>query len=227
MNIIDEIFGNSENPGLIEEIKYNIKNVQSLLTEDKNKYRGSYGEWLTEYKIEKNITGYYQMFKNIYVPYLTKDKEERTTEIDIIIIHETGLYIIESKNYSGWIFGSENQKMWTQCLPDRTRKQFYNPIRQNRTHIDILSKHIKINKERMKSFIVFSERCELKKVPKSTETFTIVKRENFTKAITNEISKKEITFTKKQVDFISSKIAKLTNASNETKEQHIKNITNS
>ena len=79
----------------------------------------------------------------------------------------------------------------------------------------------------MKSFIVFSERCELKKVPNNTENFTIVKRENFTKTITDEISKKEIMFTKKQVDFISSKIAKLTNASNEIKEQHIKNITNS
>ena len=227
MSIIDEIFGNSENPGIIEEVQYHIKNIQNLLTSDKNEYKGSYGEWLTEYKIEKNITGYYQMFKNIYVPYLTKDKEERTTEIDIIIIHETGLYIIESKNYSGWIFGSEKQKIWTQCLPNRTKKQFYNPILQNRTHIDILSKHIKISKEKMKSFIVFSERCELKKVPESTEKFTIIKREDFTKAIIDEISKKEIMFTKKQVDFISSKIAKLTNASNETKEQHIKNITNS
>ena len=78
----------------------------------------------------------------------------------------------------------------------------------------------------MKSFIVFSERCELKKVPESTEKFTIIKREDFTKAIIDEISKKEIMFTKKQVDFISSKITKLTNASDKIKEQHIKNITN-
>lgn len=39
-----------------------------------------------------------------------------TTEIDLILIHETGIYVIESKNYKGWIFESEEQKNWIQTL---------------------------------------------------------------------------------------------------------------
>lgn len=36
--------------------------------------------------------------------------------IDLLMIHEKGIFVFESKNYSGWIFGSADQLNWTQSL---------------------------------------------------------------------------------------------------------------
>ena len=93
--------------------------------------KGRYGEYLI-YKYLKGheINGAMFLF-NVYVP---KENGE-TSEIDVIMIHHKGIFVFESKNYSGWIFGSETQRMWTQTLPKgrkRSHKEsFYNPIIQN------------------------------------------------------------------------------------------------
>ena len=68
--------------------------------------KGKYGEYLT-YNELKKIDGYKKFLFNCFIP---KD-DNKTTEIDLIMIHNTGLYIFESKNYSGWIFGSEFKKI--------------------------------------------------------------------------------------------------------------------
>ena len=53
----------------------------------------------------------------------------KTTEIDLLMIHEKGIFVFESKNYSGWIFGSEDQLKWTQCFKSGQREHFYNPYK--------------------------------------------------------------------------------------------------
>ncbi|MEH2957321.1 NERD domain-containing protein [Candidatus Merdisoma sp. JLR.KK006] len=54
-------------------------------------------------------------------------------------MHESGIYVFESKNYSGWIFGTETQQYWTQTLlsgKGRSQKrQFFNPMYQGRNFL--------------------------------------------------------------------------------------------
>ena len=83
--------------------------------------KGIAGESIIQLLLNSPQLGYRKILKNIYVPY-----GNQTTEIDVVMIHETGIYVIESKNYSGWIFGNENQKQWTQMLNSYTKKRFYN-----------------------------------------------------------------------------------------------------
>ena len=145
-----------EEPSIIERAIFMAKNDNDL---------GAYGEYLTKYMFgNNNLKGYSRLLSNIYVPYKNK-----TSEIDVLLIHEKGIFVIESKNYFGWIFGSENQQYWTQMINQHTKERFYNPIKQNRTHINALSNYLKIEKNQMKSYIVFSEKCELKKVPENTD----------------------------------------------------------
>jgi hypothetical protein len=61
---------------------------------------GNYGEFLTFCCLEK-LKGDHKLLTNVYLP----KKDGSTTEIDLIMIDETGIYVFESKNYSGWIFG--------------------------------------------------------------------------------------------------------------------------
>ena len=60
-----------------------------------------------------------------------------TSQIDHIVISIFGIFVIETKNYKGWIFGSENQEYWTQTIYGNKYK-LYNPIRQNYSHIQAL-----------------------------------------------------------------------------------------
>ncbi len=86
------------------------------------------------------------------------------------MVHETGVYVMESKNYAGWIFGSAEQRQWTQTLEGGHKNRFYNPIIQNCAHIKALAAHLGLPEDAFRSYIVFSERCELRKVPASTRT---------------------------------------------------------
>ena len=63
--------------------------------------KGQFGEYATEFALTNdNIKGYSQTLHNVYLP-----NKGKTTELDILMVHEKGIYVFESKNYSGWIFG--------------------------------------------------------------------------------------------------------------------------
>ena len=60
-----------------------------------------------------------------------------TTQIDHVVISPHGIFVIETKAYDGWIYGSETDTYWTQVV-HRRKKRFYNPLRQNYGHVQAL-----------------------------------------------------------------------------------------
>lgn len=101
----------------------------------------------------------YKIFNNIYLK-----ADNKTTQIDHLIISVFGIFVIETKNYQGWIHGSESSEYWTQSIYKEKRK-FRNPIKQNWAHIYFL-KNILQNHKQIKyySIIVFVGEAELKNV---------------------------------------------------------------
>lgn len=181
--------------------------------------KGLYGEYQSFIKLER-IKGNNKILTNVYVP---KDNGE-TTEIDLVYIHETGIYVLESKNYSGWIFGNENNKYWTQSFKTGRKEKFYNPILQNKTHIRYLSKTLNLDEKFMKSIIVFSERCTLKKIEVTSENVRVINRYNLVKQIEKLIKNSEKVFQEKEINSMYYDLKKYTLMSNEIKEKHINNI---
>ncbi len=57
-----------------------------------------------------------------------------TSQIDHIVLSEYGIFVIETKNYTGWIFGNEKAENWTQII-FKNRYQFRNPVKQNMGHV--------------------------------------------------------------------------------------------
>ena len=84
------------------------------------------------------------------------DENGKSHQIDHIEIRSNGIFCIETKNYSGLIFGSENQEKWTQCLRHGKKNYFYNPLKQNKSHIFHLKKLLD-NKYNVYSLIVFTQ----------------------------------------------------------------------
>ncbi|MGN1053305.1 MAG: NERD domain-containing protein [Candidatus Scatosoma sp.] len=62
--------------------------------------------------------------------------EGKSSQIDHIVINPHGIFVLETKNYSGEIYGSENQREWIQVLAyGKVKNKLYNPLKQNATHI--------------------------------------------------------------------------------------------
>lgn len=88
------------------------------------------------------------------------------TQVDLAVATKAGIIVFEIKEYSGWIFGSEHQRYWTQVLAyGKEKNRFYNPIMQNAGHINVIRKKLKDNPGiPIYSVIVFCGNCELKSI---------------------------------------------------------------
>lgn len=148
-------------PKNIQEKHQKYKSEPSLsLKEQKAIIKGTIGEEKIVNLIQ-SLKGNYKILRNIY---LEKENGE-LTEVDIVVFHSSGIHVIESKNYSGWIFGSESDDRWTQKFSNGETNTFYNPIRQNQGHIKAIQRQFNgLRSHMIHSWIVFSDHCELKKV---------------------------------------------------------------
>jgi len=91
----------------------------------------------------------YHLVKNVTLP-----TEDGSTQIDHIIVSKYGVFVVETKNMKGWIFGSEKQKTWTQKIFKSTHK-FQNPLHQNYKHLKSLESTLAIDIGKLFSVVVF------------------------------------------------------------------------
>jgi len=158
--------------------------------------------------------------------YLNKAaKEGQTTEIDVVYINEYGIFVLENKNYSGWIFGNDKAKYWTQSLNKRVKNKFYNPVFQNAGHISALKATLGSSFDTTyKSIIVFSELCELKNVTVQTPDVYVIKRNNIRK-IVQSLSCTPV-LTENDISEIYNVLSARTKVDEELKQKHIEDIKN-
>ncbi len=185
---------------------------------------GKFGEYLIYKKLKVFEKQGAKFLFNTYIP---KEHAE-TTEIDVLMLCSKGIFVFESKNYSGWIFGNEKQKNWYQTLPTgkgRSRKEsFYNPILQNHSHIrhleQFLSKPVP-----MYSIIVFSERCTLKSVEIQDESVKVINRYDVFNTISKTLSNlPNDILNESEITEIYELLYPYTQINESIKEQHIGNI---
>ena len=79
---------------------------------------------------------------------------DRTTQIDHILVNRAGVFVIETKNFSGVITGAKDDDSWKHIAKHGYENMFYNPIRQNETHVKLV-KEILGNKSPIFSLVVF------------------------------------------------------------------------
>ena len=77
-----------------------------------------------------------------------------TAQIDHVIISRFGIFVVESKNMDGWIYGGEYESQWTQSLYG-TRYRFQNPLIQNIRHIKALNEYLRVEESTFHSVVMF------------------------------------------------------------------------
>lgn len=111
-----------------------------------------------------NATNALVLDKEIYVA--VKDvtlqlSDGSTTQIDHILVSKYGLFVIETKNMKGWIFGGEHQKEWT-LQNFKKKNKFQNPLNQNYRHLKALEEILEVAPAALTSVIAFIGECEFK-----------------------------------------------------------------
>jgi ribosomal protein L37AE/L43A len=100
----------------------------------------------------------YRLIRNVTLP-----TDDGSTQIDHVIVSKYGIFVVETKNMKGWIFGGERQKTWTQVIY-KTKTKFQNPLRQNYKHVKTLESLLGLPTECFFSVIVFMGDCKFKTV---------------------------------------------------------------
>lgn len=119
--------------------------------------KGKYGEWVVKSKLQK-LGDTYTVFYDVYIP----NGERGLTQVDHIVTSVYGIFVIETKHYSGWIFGDEYKPYWTQVIYKRKTKM-HNPIRQNYGHVQALLTYIgQAEMQDVHSIIAFSPNSTFK-----------------------------------------------------------------
>ncbi len=120
-------------------------------------FKGYIGEVIVNFTINIRLDkDDYHLIKNVTLP-----TEDGTTQIDHILVSSKGIFVLETKNMKGWIFGSEKQRQWTQKVFKHTSK-FQNPLHQNYKHTKTLSSCLDIPDSKIFSVIVFVGDSEFK-----------------------------------------------------------------
>lgn len=113
------------------------------------KVSGNQGE-LKLSSILSSLPDCYHIIDNVLL-----QNKDKSTQIDHIIVSPFGIFIVETKNHKGLIFGDSYGKVWTQVLKNG-HFTFYSPVLQNQGHIKHLSSQIRIPENYMQGVIVFT-----------------------------------------------------------------------
>jgi hypothetical protein len=154
----------------------------------------------------------YHLIKNVTLP-----TEDGTTQIDHIIASTYGVFVVETKNMKGWIFGNPDEEMWTQKIFKHLSK-FQNPLHQNYKHVKTLESLLELNDQQVHSVVVFVGDSKFKTEMPENVTYG----GGYIRFIK---SKKKSVLAKSEVDAIVSKIAAGRLASSiKTSWEHVKHV---
>jgi hypothetical protein len=118
----------------------------------------NHGEALVCRELQANFFGPdYHLLNHI-----TLKLKDGTTQIDHILVSRFGVFVIETKDYKGWIFANAKHATWTQVLY-RWKFKFQNPIFQNMRHVRAVQELLDfLPPEAIKSAVVFTGRADFK-----------------------------------------------------------------
>ncbi|MFA6189811.1 MAG: NERD domain-containing protein [Sulfuricurvum sp.] len=134
-----------------------------------------------------NLTNLAKLDETIYTPIKNVTlslKDGSTTQIDHILVSKYGIFVIETKNMKGWIFGGEHQKEWTQ-QNFKQKHKFQNPLHQNYRHTKALEEVLGHPSSAFISIIAFVGECKFK-TPMPSNVFRGISYISYIRSFTQE-----------------------------------------
>ena len=176
-------------------------------------FKGWFGEKKTQFNLWLSLdTKLYRRLHDVIIP-----SNNGTAQIDHILVSPFGIFVIETKNYKGWIYGSESQSNWTQVIY-KSKHNFQNPLRQTHRHKKVLSKYLSISETNIQTVISFVGDVQFK-----TELPSNVLRSGVSSYIEQF---DERVFSEEEVERIMALLTNVKSEINISKEEHIQSLHN-
>lgn len=161
-----------------------FKTLDALVHRDEFKDTGTAGEQYTY----RALWYYFQdnLFRNVYI----RKKDGELTEIDLVAVSKKGIFVFESKNWDGHIYGDGRLAKWL-VYYGKSKKYALSPIKQNNGHINALRYHFGeiVPPDKFFSIIIFSARCKLSLKNIDDNTVIVKRDKNYNSAIENVLRK--------------------------------------
>lgn len=120
------------------------------------RHQKNVGEALVADAIGRDFTRAHHLLNNITLP-----TADGTTQIDHVLVADTGIFVIETKHYSGWVFGNAKDRQWTQTI-FKKKSRFQNPRHQNYAHVKALQLLLGFPDNHFHSVVVFTGDAKFK-----------------------------------------------------------------
>ena len=183
-------------------IVYNIK---------KHKIKGAIGESNVASTLRRLPSDEYKVLNNVLIK-----SGGRSSQIDHVIVSIYGVFVIETKKFSGWIHGNEKSQSWTQTFYKKRRK-FRNPIKQNWSHIFALKDYLSLYQNiKYYNIVVFTGKGKLKNITSQTP---VIYRRQLVRTI--KANSESINLDVEQVNSIASKLSNVVIKGRRAKKEHI------
>lgn len=200
---------------------YNNFQDISLLKSVTSYNRGTQTERHLVLELLKNNIPQQTIFHDLYL-----ENKGKFTQIDVVVPTKVGIIVFEVKNYKGWIFGSGNQRNWTQVLAfGKQKHRFYNPILQNNNHIQHLRNKLTLENVPMFSVVVFYGDCTFKEIDLIPNNTYLVKSKRVLEVVRSIIKNNEPAKYKNKTEVVRILNEAVLNGNNpRIKESHIYRI---
>jgi len=159
-----------------------------------------------------------RVFQSVYV-----DIPGGKTEVDIVALDKTGIYVIESKNYSGKIEGDIGLKFWRYKHLGGKQFTFYNPVWQNRTHVNAIKYQLKLKQSQLVSYVVFGKKSEIGKIKGQTDV-RVLRVQQVRDCLKHDMNGRGTVFSERELKELESWFRSGTRVGIFTKMKHIMDV---
>lgn len=177
-------------------------------------FKGSVGEARVNSRLRSTLNQQeYKILKDLTLP-----TNGGTTQVDHVVVSPYGIFVIETKNMKGWIFGAFDQARWTVVL-HRHKSQFQNPLRQNYKHIKVIQELLGVEMRHLHNLVVFVGSAE----PKTAMPENVLWSE---RQLSHHVkSKQKAFFTEKEVRSFAERLEKnALESSRRTQRDHVRHV---
>ena len=187
--------------------------IMFLVKRSYTRIKGAIGERRTR-KILESLPETHRVINDLFL-----QTERGMSQIDHTVLSPHGIFIIETKNYEGWIFGDEHAEYWTQVIYD-TRNRFYNPVRQNYGHVQALKEVLgRFGDFPYYPVVVFDGGCTLKKM---NTTHPVIYQNQLVDLILER--KREVVLTEREIDRLYVTLLAAHCQGKEVRKQHMAGV---
>lgn len=160
--------------------------------------------------------------KKILTDLMIPNSVNETTQLDLIFINRSGIYVVEAKNYN-CIVEYNDDKTWLRREFNGKVSKFQSPIEQNENHINNLRKILsEYDKSYFNSIITFADKCVIRYEPQYEEYNARVLNLKDLKSMVKDMTKsKKVVFSDEEIYDIYHRLSEYTKVGALAKNKHI------